>query len=161
MMTRKRGLSKQNEEDTMKVNYNQPVHSYSGHCDGLIYYYHRRLKVYLARAYAKPRQSGQNDRIAAITRNLWALEPSQGWLYDLDIYRQIHNGNTGENEPQLLSAQSLYIKLMWAMGRKLGLDLATLTRDDIAELPCRTVKSAVEAGLLPRVAGCENFTREF
>ena len=64
MMARKRGPSKQNEEDTMKVNYNQPVLSYSGHCDGLIYYYHRRLKVYLARAYARPRQSGQNDRVA-------------------------------------------------------------------------------------------------
>jgi hypothetical protein len=119
------------------------------------------LKVYLAKEYTKPRRSGQNERMAAVTRNLWALEPSPGWLYDLDIYRQIHNGNTGENEPQLLSAQGLYIKLMWAMGRKLGLDLATLTRDDIADLPCRTVKSAVEAGLLPRVAGCENLTREF
>lgn len=64
MMARKRGPSKQNEEDTMKVNYNQPVHSYSGHCDGLIYYYHRRLKVYLAKEYTKPRRSGQNDRVA-------------------------------------------------------------------------------------------------
>jgi len=47
---------------------------------------------------------------------------------------------------------------MWMLARiNPEVDLATLTRDDIftLDLPCISVKRAVEAGLLPRVKGYE------
>jgi len=42
------------------------------------------------------------------------------------------------------------------------IDLSTLTREDIIEnnLPCRTVKQAIEAELLPVVPGYEFYNNE-
>ena len=42
------------------------------------------------------------------------------------------------------------------------IDLTTLTREDIIEnnLSCRTVKQAIEAGLLPEVPGYEFYNNE-
>ena len=55
----------------------------------------------------------------------------------------------------------LFLKLMWAMAKMRGLDLEFLTRETIESenLPCRSVKDAVEAGLLPMVKGYEWMTK--
>jgi hypothetical protein len=47
--------------------------------------------------------------------------------------------------------------MMWSMQRILGVGLLSLTNSQITEqnLPCISVKTAVQAGLLPKVKGWE------
>jgi hypothetical protein len=56
---------------------------------------------------------------------------------------------------------NLYNKLMFAMQRTMGIPLAEITREMITDLdlPCSSVKAAVEAGLLPWVNGYERFDK--
>jgi hypothetical protein len=64
----------------------------------------------------------------------------------------------------LPSWYSLNIKMLWAMQAKYPatVDLKTITREQIAEqnLPCRSVKAAVEDGLLPLIPGYRYMDRE-
>ena len=63
----------------------------------------------------------------------------------------------------MLSWYNLYIKMLFAMQKALpGIDLATITIEQIyaEQLPCISVKAAVEAGLLPRVKGYEHYGKQ-
>jgi hypothetical protein len=58
---------------------------------------------------------------------------------------------------------SFYMKLMYDMAKAdNSIILSTLTREEIytRELPCISVKRAVEAGLLPVVYDYQSFDRE-
>jgi hypothetical protein len=58
---------------------------------------------------------------------------------------------------------NLYLKLMREMAKQDStIDLITLTREDIftKDLPCISVKKAVEAGLLPKVYDWQHLDRE-
>ena len=145
----------------MKVNYKHLIQSYRGKLDGLVYYYHPGLERCLARKHVIPRFTENNRRWRAIGRNLRDLQPSPGFRDDLRVYLYLRgrrpalpvfNGNLW----------NLFTTLMWAQARAADLDLETLTRAEIEalELPCRTVKTAVEAGLLPEVTGYELLVRE-
>jgi len=81
----------------------------------------------------------------------------------LRVYVDIYNSMIRNLEKPLLNWYNAYTKMMWAMARDLGLDLATLTRDEIEPqgLPCRRVKDAVQAGYLPRVKGFETLQELF
>jgi hypothetical protein len=54
--------------------------------------------------------------------------------------------------------------MLWAMQAKYPdlVNLSTITKDEIIaqDLPCRSVKRAVEAGLLPKIPGYEYLVRE-
>jgi len=141
----------------MKVKYKGDVRSYRGNKDGLVYYYNHKLDCYIAREYRVPRYNDNNRRMGAVARNLRAIDPSQTYLNDLKIYLILHNERPDVEKPLRGNQWALYNKLMWAMARDLGLDLETLSRAAIesAGLPCRSVKQAVEAGLLAEVPGYE------
>ncbi len=88
---------------------------------------------------------------------IYALGPSEGYKQNLRDYLIAYN-QLPQNEGREAHAwNNLYNKLMFAMQRQMGIPLATLTREIIEEqnLPCRSVKTAVEAGLLPMVKGVE------
>ena len=146
-------------EAHMKVTCNPFI--YAGTCDGLVYYYHKRLGTMIARKYVYPRQSSQNLRIAAISRNLKALEISPGYKNDLNTYIALASFN--QNKQQLLNWRNAFISLMFALAKQNPqLDLLTLTKAQIVSLglPCLTVKDAVQAGLLPFVEGCDRLDSE-
>jgi len=140
----------------MEVVFKNMLKAYSGKCDGLVYYYNSRLGRVLCRKHVIPRQNTHNRRMAAISHNLKALNPSPEFRQDLKLYAALY-----QDAP--LSGQNVYIKLMYALARVYGVDLATLTREQITELelPCATVKQAVEAGLLAPVPGYERLTAAF
>ena len=138
----------------MEVVFKNMLKAYSGKCDGLVYYYNSRLDRVLCRKHVIPRQNTHNRRMAAISRNLKALNPSPEFRKDLKLYAALY-----QDAP--LSGQNVYIKLMYTLGRVYGVDLATLTREQITELPCATVKQAVEAGFLAPVPGYERMIAEF
>lgn len=146
----------------MKVKYKELIRSYRGKMDGLVYYYHPGLRRCIAREYVKPRPTENNRRLAAVSANLRALEPAREYLQDLKVYRALVQQHPDTEHHVRGHQWILFTRLMWAQCRAAGLDPETVTRAQIEalELPCRSVKTAVEAGLLPEVAGYGLLTRE-
>jgi len=134
---------------------------YSGHCDGLVYYYSKRLNQMIARRYVVPKESTQNRKIGAISRNLKALEPSEGYISDMKVYLALYS-----YQPQsknFVSWRNVFLTIMFALAKADDeVDLLTITRGQIEadNLPCISVKRAVEAGLLAPVIGYERLISE-
>ena len=137
----------------MKPTFKYMVQGYSGKCDGLIYYYNKKLRRTICRKIGKYQHREQHDRLKAISQNLRNLDPSEGYKNDLELYVIIYSNSMSNRSKVLTSWYSAYTMLMWAMAKEYDLDLATLSREQLANdnLPCLTVQRAVEAGLLPHV----------
>ena len=143
----------------MKVSYKNLIRAYRGKHDGLVYYYHPGLQRHLAREYVAPRSSESNRRIAAVARNLRALDISAGYRGDLRLYLRLLDSHADTEGTFRGNYWMLFTRLMWNLADCYCLDLETVTREDLAGLPCATVKDAVEAGLLAQVPGCELLVR--
>jgi hypothetical protein len=147
----------------MKATRANLLGEFTGKLDGLIYY---RLKpggrIYVRRQFSlQNHPSHSNFREAQ--RAIYALQPSGGYKQDLKDYLLQYNQMPQNKSSNASTWTNLYIKLMFAMQKLLTgqVDLATITRQQIEEqnLPCRSVKDAVEAGLLPEVKGYERFDK--
>ena len=158
----------------MKVYYKNLIKAYSGEFDDLIYCYNPRLQCYYARHYSRRRQTAQNQLYANIAKNMKRLSPSPEYRQDLTNYVNAYNSKKEYREHPFNNWYNAFTKLMWKMSKTYALngtpltdnsipiDLSTLTREDIIEnnLPCRTVKQAIEAELLPVVPGYEFYNNE-
>ena len=134
----------------------------TGKVDGLVLYRNKHSNKLFARKPGvfinHPGQKPFKDAQQAI----YALQPSEAFQQNLRDYLIAYN-NLPDNEGHEAHAwNNLYNKMMFAMQRQMGIPLATLTRQMITDLnlPCRSVKAAVEAGLLPLVKGYERFGDE-
>lgn len=136
----------------MQVIFKNILKAYSGKCDGLIYYYHPGLNRMLCRRHTIPRRSQSNVRFSAISSNLKALNPSPEFCTDLKYYAALYSRPGAQ-----LNWRNVFMRLMYALARQYSVDLSTLTRSEIYSdnLPCRSVKLAIEAGLLEPVTGYE------
>ncbi len=136
----------------MQVVLKNILKAYSGKCDGLIYYYHPGLDRLLCRRHTIPKASPSNTRFSLIASNLKAIKPSESYATDLKYYAAMVS-----RKGQYLNWRNVYMKLMHAMASSLGTDLMTITRAEIyaQELPCISVKTAIEAGLLAPITGYE------
>lgn len=148
----------------MKAIFKNMIQAYSGKCDGLVYYYNPRLHRIVVRPHVKRRKTAQNDLFKTISFQLKALAPSEGYKRDLAMYVELHNRKASNYRHPLNNWYNAFTKLMWALakgewkvesGTPVPVDLSTITRAFIYdnELPCITVKRAVEAGLLAPVNG--------
>lgn len=122
--------------------------------EGIVYCSYNDGDVLISRRYVYPKLSEQNAKTGAITAYLFRINPSEGYKQDLrDYIRLYHSTPAGEEKP-IHSWNNLYLRLMHAMAKAdPSIDLHTLTREVIyvRDLPCISVKSAVEAGLIPKV----------
>ncbi|MEN6445989.1 MAG: hypothetical protein ABFC98_08105 [Candidatus Cloacimonas sp.] len=145
----------------MKVKYRNLLKSYQGKNDGMVYYYNPHLKKSICRRYIYPKISQNNVHFAQINRNLKELNPSEGYRSDLKMYVNITKAE--KKERGNICWNNIYRKIMFALAKDKGIDLATLTRTDIysQNLPCKTVKESIEAGYLPPVVGYQTFVNEF
>lgn len=146
----------------MEVTFKNLLQAYSGKCDGLVYYFNRRLNKVIARKLPKSKPHAGNLRMSAISHNLKNLDPSAAFRSDLKIYTELLRMKEGAAGNGNYSWSNVFRKLMFAMAKKYSLDLATLTREDIysQNLPCITLVAAIEDGLLPDVHGYERFVAE-
>lgn len=146
----------------MKAYVQEGIKGFSGKLDGAIYYYHPRLKRTLMRRAPKMPIQQQNHDYRDISRQIKALDPSEGYRNDFKNYLNLLRDR--DDSVRLPSWYSLYIKMLWAMQAKYPatVNLKTITREQIISqnLPCRSVKSAVEDGLLPSVPGYQYMDRE-
>jgi len=145
----------------MKVTLKFEQQAYHGKMNDLVYYWHPRAQRMIARRKPlKQKTTAQNERMGQIAMRLREIVPSPGYAEDLRIYLRLCEA---EDHPlRIMSWYALYTKIMWEMQRAQPetVDLATITRAQIGtdNLPCRCLKDAIEAGLLPPVKGYERFT---
>ena len=144
----------------MKVTLKHRLGIYRGECDDLVYYYNSKLKTMVARRYTKPRASQSNARLSSNSKHLKALKPSTEYIADLKLYQMLYNSELKPGGKLINNSYALYTRLMYAQARSSGLALTQITRELIenAPLPCRSVKTSVEAGLLDPVEGCDRLT---
>ena len=97
----------------------------------------------------------QNIEYGNIARQIKALEPSEGYRNDFKMYLSILR----DHDETIIypSWYSLYVKMLWAMQAKHPetVNLKTITREQVSgqNLPCISVKAAVEDGLLRELPG--------
>lgn len=137
----------------MKVRLNFNQESYSGQLDDLVYYWDSKLKMMIARRKPKPPITSQHQhRMGAISRNLSSLITNPEYKTDLRVYLDLLTENgLAEGANRWFG---LYTRLMWKLADKYPeLDLAVMSPAEALSYSCRSVKTAVEDGLLPVVEG--------
>jgi hypothetical protein len=144
----------------MKVLFKNLINGYTGMADDLVFYYHRKLNKVIVRRKPKTKINWTNIEFAAVAHNLKRIHPSQGYKDDFSVYCDQYS-RLKENEFRPVPCWfNLYMILMYKMAKAdpEHIDLKTITRDQIEtnNLPCRSVKQAIEAGLLPPVRSYEN-----
>lgn len=146
----------------MKVSLQHCQQSFSGVCDDLVYYRTRRSGQLYARRYVRPRYTAANQLMGNNIRHLEALQPSALFINDLRQYISLYNARLRQDEKHLHNWHALYVRLMFAQAKAAGIPIQDITRELIqsAALPCRSVKTAVEEGLLSRVEGFERLDNE-
>ena len=147
----------------MKAKFAYGIGSYSGKLDGVVFCHYRREGIVLVRKYTFPTLTENNHRLGSTTANLHRITPSDDYKNDMRTYLSRYN-TLRENEGRYVrSWVNMYLKLMREMARRdNNIDLRTLTRAEIytRDLPCISIKRAVEAGLLPVVYDYSNLDRE-
>jgi hypothetical protein len=140
------------KENIMKAQLLWCIGSISGKNEDNVYYFNHKTRQPTIRKYTMPKHTEHtehHDRMAAIGANLKSLNISEGYKQDLKLYCLKYNMSVKRKNCCSIRAYAMFIKMMWAMAKQLNLDLETITREQIENdnLPCRTVKQAVEAGL--------------
>ncbi len=141
----------------MEVTFKHLIQAYKGTCDGLVYYYNRRLQKYIARRKPRFQPNSATRRLSEVAANLKSLKLSEGFIDDLRIYAQLYRNHTGDQN--CLGWSNIFSKLMWKLASVYSVDLAELKREQLSSLPIQTVKLAVDAGLLPPVPGADLLTK--
>ena len=147
----------------MKVSFQYGLAGYTGKVDGLVFCFNKELGRVYARKNTYPRLTSENERIGSITSALFALKPSEAFINDLLPYRIRYNALRENRGQPMRSWSALYLKMMYNMAKQeSSIDLRTITKEEIysRDLPCISIKRAVDAGLLPKVYGYEAFTHQ-
>ena len=131
---------------------------YTGKADDSVIYFSPKLGRYIIRRRPKYVEQEQNLSFSRIQKRIFALKPSEAYKQDMKQYLQIYNAQMKKIDRPIRAWNLLYSKLMWNMHWVCGVDLESITRDQLQDLPCCNVKSAVEAGLIPRIRAFEQFT---
>jgi hypothetical protein len=148
----------------MKVHFKKGLGGYSGTSDDAVYYYHPRLKQTYVREYVIPDNKANTDRTKSIMANLKTLQPSDSYRSNLREYLLAYNEHKDYGHRPLLTWTNVFMKLMHALQKEMPgqVDLKTLTRQQITDqnLPCKTLRAAIEFGLLPAMKDYEYWTKE-
>jgi len=134
----------------MKVKTQFGVKGYSGKVDGMIYYSLPNCDVVIGRR--KPDKielAQQHFDYRLIAENLRMINPSLEFRNDFKVYTALYK-ELPEAKKSISGWYNLYIAMLWAMQKAEVLDLKTITRALIQDsnLPCKSVKAAIEAGFL-------------
>jgi hypothetical protein len=143
----------------MKVNYMIPVKGLSGKKDLLVYYVDKESGTAYCRDYVIPEETENNRNMADISTNigLFYHSVSGGYISDLknycDRYALMVRRSIGR-----LNSNTALIKMLYRLRKAVPtVNLVTITPVDVVagELPVRTVREAVEYGILPIVSRYE------
>ncbi len=147
----------------MKVTFQNGITGFSGKSGDIIFCYNRLFQTVYARRNTYPARSGENDRIGRITGNLYKISISEDYKEDMRLYLMRYNSLRENHRKPLPNWSSLYLKLMYKMAKAMPeLDLGTITMEQIhsLDLPCISIRRAVEAGLLPKVLDWQYYNKQ-
>jgi hypothetical protein len=145
----------------MKVLFKNLINGYTGCVDDLVMYYNRKLNRVLIRQRPVYRNHPAHAPFKAVMANLKALNPSAAYRADLKAYLILYNQLPQNTFRNAVSWNNLWQKMMWMLARiNHAVNLQTISKPEIytLDLPCISVRRAVEAGLLPRVKNYETLT---
>lgn len=146
----------------MKVISDKALRSITGRSEDMIYYTMGKTgKIYARRRFKFKDHPGQAP-FAFAQRAIYALKPSAEFKEDLKIYMMLHNKLPEKRGNEVTAWTNIYNKMMFNMQKKLGVNLAEISREQIVEqkLPCINVHTAVQHGLLPEVGDTEHLIRQ-
>jgi len=147
----------------MKAYFKDGFKGMSGKNDDSIFYYHSKCGVCVVRSKPEFKPNATTNKMKSIMANLKQLNPSQSYKQDFADYLDDYNALKDNRGNQLISWSNLYLKLLFKMAKaNPGINLLTISREQVFayNLPCRSLKAAIEAGLLPIVDGYERFDKE-
>jgi hypothetical protein len=147
----------------MKAKFQFGLAAMTGRSGDIVYCMDKVSNRVYVRRYVYPRISEHNHNMGNISKNVFALQPSEGYKEDMKDYLFRYRALRFGSNKQITCWSVLYIKMMRDMAKAVpDIDLLTITREEIyaRDLPCISVKRAVDAGLLPKVYGYENYTHE-
>ncbi len=142
----------------MKVHMKKPCYFLRGKLDGLVFYHHPKVDASFARRHAEFKPNSSHERFSAIQRNLGRIQPSIGFVNDCKTYVFLFNLRRDTRGRKLCSWTNVFFKMMYGLRRMdPEIDLETITREEIIDerLPVRSVRDAIEAGILEYVKGGE------
>jgi hypothetical protein len=142
----------------MKVKTQFGVRGYTGAVDGMVYYMLPNCDVVIGRK--KPEKiklKQQHLDYRVIYQNLRIMGQSQGFKDDFKLYTALYK-ELPVAKKSVSGWYNLFITLMWDLHKAGTIDLKTITREQIyaENLPCKSVKAAVDAGLLALVLNYHN-----
>jgi len=137
----------------MKAKAKFGLTGYTGNVDDMIFYTLPNSDVLIGRrrpAHFKP--SAHHKDYKSIAQNLKKIAPSEAYKSDFKVYTSLYK-ELPDAKKSVSGWYNLYITMLWTMQKAGMVNLKTLTRQQIYDdnLPCKTVKAAVMAGLLPPV----------
>ncbi len=150
----------------MKVNMCFPFLSWSGSRDKTTYMALHDDAVCIAKEYAAPPYSSQNQTIGLIAKNLGIVYDSfdSGWVDDLKTYCQRYETDVVDQYAVPPTFYALYQKMWWNVHKDdPTIDLKTVTFADIQllDIGIQTVKDAIDNGFLPKVSKYDDLTNSY
>jgi len=148
----------------MKVLFKHLIAGYTGKMDDAVIYYNKFLNKVIIRKNPQMPIGEHHKRFKRISQNIYGLQPSQGYRDDLYLYACNLRKIKSHRYDGILVWNNLYSKIMFAMAKAMPgtVNLETITRAQIEaeNLPCRTVRQAVEAGLITAVKDWQTLTHQ-
>lgn len=141
----------------MKAIFGTFIGGFSGRHDGLVYYYNHRLQKMIVRKAPVFVPTEQNARLGKVSKRMQGLRVSDEYKKDFMVYTELYRKALGPKANNILSWYNLFVRMMWQIQKQYQIDLSQITMNKIYayELPCISIKTAVEAELLPIVPGYE------
>ncbi len=143
----------------MKAKVKLALPGYAGNMDDMVIYYNSTLNCLIARKKVIPKFTPNNQDLQDIFAFGRKIGLSDGFKADCKEYIKAYNRKFRRSNRALSSWPALWLKMMKAqLARLPELNLNTLSREDILaqDLPCKSLATAVKAGLLEKVSGVEN-----
>ncbi len=150
----------------MKVNFLFPMASWSGSRDKTTYMAVHDKASCIAKEYAKPPYSTQNQTMGLVSKNLGIVYDSfdSGWVDDLKTYTHRYNNDVTDKFGYPATYYALYSKMWWTVHKDdPTIDLKTVTFADIQllDIGIKTIKEAIDNDFLPKVNEYDDLTNTY
>lgn len=146
----------------MKAKLKVLLPGFTGNMDDVVIYYNAKLNKYIARRKVMPKFTPDNSIVKEIHAFRRRINVSEAYLDDCREYIRLFNQKFRKQGRALSTWPNVYMKVMRALKSQYpDLNFSTLTRQEVLDrqLPCRTIKDAVNAGYLEKVTDYESLDR--
>jgi len=143
----------------MKINPLPFVRALSGKMGDLVYCYNKETGKMYTRKNTYPKISENHHKMGSVMKQICRLGCSPDYTEDLRRYANFYQKERRQYNGCLYNSNNVLLKLMYNLVKAYPeVDLLTITKDYIYanDLPCITIKRAVEAGLLQKVERWES-----